>query len=260
VQPSVVFFHVMKCAGTSVRDGLAKGVAGYRFGPEVFELDGEMAKRAAAGKDPENWRFRDALLAYLIMAEHRKVVLGHFRYRDRYESLIDDAHFVTVLRDPVERLVSLYKYRRFKDDVDVPVSMSFEEFIATPRWSKEGHQYVTTFRGNDDLDPRSDEGVEAAISNLRRFAAVGFTDRLDEFASRIGQLVERQVTIPVMNTSPAPQGSDDREFTADVLAFAKDVCAPDLAVFEQLASESARSATSDRSSEANHHIAAGDAS
>lgn len=230
----VVFFHVMKCAGTSVRDGLSKGVAGYRYGPQVFELDGEIAKRAAAGKDPDNWSFRDALLAYLIMSEHSQVVLGHFRYRDRYESLLGDAHFVTVLRDPVDRLVSLYKYRRFKDDVDVPVSMSFAEFVATPRWSKEGHAYVTTFRGRDDLDPRSDEAVAAAVANLRRFAAVGFTQRIDEFAHQVGQLTGQDVTIPVINTSPAPEGSDSGEFNAEALAYAREVCAPDLAVFEQL--------------------------
>ncbi len=232
VSPSVVFLHVMKCGGTSVRDGVAKGVAGYRFGPEVFELDGEIAKRAAAGRDPDNWRFRDALLAYLIMAQHPQVVLGHFRYRDRYEPLHGEAHFVTVLRDPVERVVSLYKYRKFKDTVDVPVSMSFEDFIASPRWAKEGHAYVDIFRGRDDLDSRSQEAIDAAVTNLRRFAVVGFTDRLDDFAESVGRLVEREVTIPLMNTSPAP--AEANGISADVLARAREVCAPDIAVFEQL--------------------------
>ena len=172
----LVFFHVMKCGGTSVRTGLAMGAAGRREGPEIFELDGQMAKVAAGGTDKDNWVFRDALLGYVVTAMKPAVVLGHFRYRDRYHDLVDKAHFVTVLRDPVDRLVSLYKYRRYKEDVDVSVSISLDEFLRTTRWAKEGHAYVDTFSGRDDLDPRSSEAVSAAVANLGRFAVVGFTE------------------------------------------------------------------------------------
>ena len=122
-QRPVVFLHVMKCGGTSVRAGLAEGLAGQRHGPGVFELDGDAAKYAAAGNDQDNWRFRDALLPYVLTALEPAIVLGHFRYRDRYKDLLDRSHFVTVMREPVDRLVSLYRYRRYKETVDVPVSM-----------------------------------------------------------------------------------------------------------------------------------------
>ncbi len=94
----VVFFHVMKCGGTSVRVGLSDGHHRAREGPEVFELDGEAAKLSAGGSDRDNWKFRDALLPYVLRAMRPPVVLGHFRYRDAYQDLMDDAHFVTVLR------------------------------------------------------------------------------------------------------------------------------------------------------------------
>ena len=58
----VVFFHVMKCGGTSVRNGLALGLTGQREGGECFELNGEAAKAAAAGKHADNQVLR-ALLA-----------------------------------------------------------------------------------------------------------------------------------------------------------------------------------------------------
>jgi hypothetical protein len=227
----LVFFHVMKCGGTSVRAALATGVAARRNGPDVFELDGEAAKVAAGGTDLDNWTFRDALLPYVLQTLRPPVVLGHFRYRDRYAQVVDSAHFVTVLRDPVERIVSLYKYRRYKADVDVPVSLTFDEFLATKRWAKEGHLYVDTFRGRDDLDSRSDEAVAAAVANLRHFAVVGFLDRLEDFSSRVTECTGKPVTIPIYNTSPAPEDSD---IDAAARERAKAVCEPDCRLYEQV--------------------------
>jgi hypothetical protein len=232
VSTPVVFFHVMKCGGTSVRAALATGVAGRRHGPDVFELDGQAAARAAGGTDADNWVFRDALLPYVLDAVRPKVVLGHFRYRDRYHDLADEARFVTVLRDPVERIVSLYRYRRYKDDVDVPVDMSFDEFLASSRWSKEGHLYVSTFCGRDDLDPKSEEAVAAAVANLRRFAVVGLTDRLDDFARRVSAVIGAKVTMPVLNTSPAPRDHPDADIGPESLERARLVCAPDYGVYQ----------------------------
>jgi len=269
----VVFFHVMKCGGTSVRAALAKGalapiddaetsapdgsgakvaaggthpeisepvategtaaqVAPGATHAEIFELDGTAAKVAAGGAHADNWRFRDALLLYVLQAMRPSLVLGHFRYRDRCQELADSAHFVTVLRDPVERMVSLYKYRRYKDGIDVAVSTDFEEFIATKRWMKEGHAYVDVFSGTDDLDPRSDEAIAAAVANLRRFAVVGFTDRLEDFSSQVSSLWGREVSIPILNQSPAPE-LPESEIGAGALEQARVVCEPDIRVYEQ---------------------------
>jgi SAM-dependent methyltransferase len=233
----VVFFHVMKCGGTSVRAALAEGAAGdakkdvHRPGPRIFELDGEIAKYAAGGANRENWLFRDALLPYVLRAMNPAVVLGHFRYRDRYQELAGSAHFVTVLRDPVDRIVSLYKYRRYKSGIDVPVSLTFEEFLATPRWMKEGHIYIDTFCGRDGLDPRSDLAIAAAVANLERFAVIGFTERLDNFSTLVTAQIGKRVSVPMYNTSPAPQ---DEQIGESALEQARTVCAPDISLYEEI--------------------------
>ena len=228
----VVFLHVMKCGGTSVRAGLAKGATGGRDGRGIFELDGTAAKVAAAGTDADNWAFRDALLPYVLDTMHPTLVLGHFRYRTRYERLLDAAHFVTVLRDPVERIVSLYKYRRYKEGVDVPVSISFDEYLASKRWAREGHAYVDAFCGEEGVDARSQGAIDAAVANLSRFAVVGFTDRLDPFAEGVTACMGRPVSIPVLNESPAPPGGSD--IAPSSLVTAREVCAPDLEVYERI--------------------------
>lgn len=231
----VVFLHVMKCGGTSVRAALAEGVVGRRSDPAIFELDGQAAARAAGGTDQDNWRFRDALLRYVLEAVQPRLVLGHFRYRDEHEDLLDRAHYVTLLRDPVDRLVSLYRYRRYKDDVDVRVTMPFDEFLASSRWSKEGHLYVRTFCGRDDLDPTSDEAVEAAVRNLLRLSVVGVTERTGDFGRRVSDAVGRRVAIPVLNTSPAPADDPEAHIDAASLERAREVCEPDRRVYEQVA-------------------------
>jgi hypothetical protein len=229
----LVFFHVMKCGGTSVRSALARAATGGPAGPGVFELDGQAAIRAVDGDNRRNWAFRDVLLRYVLGATTPPgVVLGHFRFRDEHVAHLGSAHFVTVLRDPVDRLVSLHRYRRWKEGVDVPFSGTLAEFLEVPRWQKEGHLYVETFCGRDGLDPRSDEAVAAAVGNLRRFAAVGILDRLDVFASAVGSLLGAPVAIPTLNTTPAPADGAGAVADRAVLDRAREICEPDVRVFE----------------------------
>ena len=195
----VVFLHVMKCGGSSVRAALANGIAGSRRGAGVFEYDGRTANAVIPSRAGESLaalgerrvQFADALLPYVLLTDRPKVVLGHFRYHDHFTALLEGrANFVTVLREPVERLVSLYRYRRFKAGVELPVDVPLPELIASGRWDHLGHTYVDTFKGDDALDASTPAALDAAMRNLDRFATVGFTDDLD--GSRGVRLVARR--------------------------------------------------------------------
>ena len=221
----VVFLHVMKCGGSAVRAGLATGLTGARHGPSVFELDGRATKAAAGGNILDDWAFRDALLHYVVATQDPAVVVGHFRYRDAHAPLLERAHVVTVLRDPVERLLSLYRYRRYGAGVDrprprtldLPLSRTLEEQVASDRWVGEGHRYVSTFCGHDGLDPRSDAAIDATVANLRRFALVGVAEDLDRFGEELSAIVGTPIAFPVLNTSPAPVPEPSHEVDPAVL-------------------------------------------
>jgi hypothetical protein len=241
--PTVVFLHVMKCGGSSVRAGLAQGIAGSRQGPDVFEYDGRIASAAIPARDGETFgsvgerrvHFADALLPYVILANRPRLILGHFRYRDHFTPLLDGrAIFVTVLRDPVERFVSLYRYRRFGAGVDLPVSVTLPDLIASGRWDHLGHTYVGTFSGDDRLDPSSPAALDAAVANLRRFAVVGFTQDLDGFAGSVSSLVGSAIDIPRLNSSPAPQGHADAEIEPETLAAVAKLCEADRRLYERI--------------------------
>ena len=111
------------------------------------------------------------------------------------------------------------------------MEIGFDELIRSGRWKNFGHEYVDIFCGSDDLDPCSNEAADAAVANLRRFDAVGFIDRLDEFSSRVTECLGKPVTIPVLNRSPAPA---DADIDAAALELARELCAPDYRVYDQL--------------------------
>jgi hypothetical protein len=232
----VVFFHVMKCGGTSIRAGLIDALAGGEPS-EFFELDGRASVHATgwmAGRD-DLWRFRDALLLYVLEAMQPSLVVGHFRFHERHARLLDSAHLVTVLRNPVERLISLYEYRRFGGASLRPTSLTFEDYLATEEAEMEGRRYVETFYGGARHDATSAEAVDRAIQHLRQFAAVGFLGDIDDFTVRLGALTGTSVGVPFLNRSAAPTGHRDHlpETTVERL---QEICRPDLRVFHALES------------------------
>jgi hypothetical protein len=227
----IVFFHVMKCGGTSIRAAIAHAVGADQAPWRAVELDGRAAKAAAGGEVADDWRFRDAWLPYVLKTARPGAVVGHLRYRDRHAPLASEASFVTLLRDPVERVLSLYRYRRHKQGVDLPISRGLEEQIASGRWAREGHRYVDTFCGRDQLDPTSSEAVDATLANLDRFAAVGLMDDLAAFAAQLTTLLDVPVDIPVLNAGPAPA---DEELDPCLRAELRAMCGPDLAVYDRL--------------------------
>lgn len=228
---TVVFFHVMKCGGTSVRRSLADSAPRGR--DDVFTLDGSAAMAAVGGlvHQAENWRFRAELLGYLLHGNPPPVIMGHFRYANALEQFLDRSDFVTVLRPPVERLVSLYRYRHFsgrEEGIAAPPSLAAT--LADPGWVPAGHHYVETFCGDPALDPRSDEAIDSAIANLGRFRVVGHTDDMAGFASRVTQACGRTVEVNRKNSSPAPDDhvDDATELSDELAAF----CGPDQRVYD----------------------------
>src|SRR5882757_7508321 len=101
----LISLHVPKCAGSALLEAL-KGI----YGEENFYLDYEdqvIRPASPVNMDPEGYvRYFKTLREQKLAG--KRVVHGHF-YLPKYADL-KDALRITVLRDPVDRLISHYFY------------------------------------------------------------------------------------------------------------------------------------------------------
>lgn len=176
--PPVVFFHLFKCGGTSVIHRLRRSLPRGRF----LHVRDPRAFAATLAADPAEAR------RYRAVAGHLDIGLLAERF--------PDARWATLLRDPVDRMLS--QYHHFRRAAETPGDTG-----------SEGHHFRAAFCADNDLagfvaseDPRitvytrnfmarklagwppgrlADEADlrDAALDALSRFAVVGTTDTLD---------------------------------------------------------------------------------
>lgn len=110
-----------------------------------------------------------------LVAEARvgvKCVLGHYLY-GIHENFPSPHAYFTMLREPVERILSMYSYHKTQSHQMWARDATLAEFLvrhgpATNRQTA----YLCGLRCSPDL--------EKAKENLRSFAAVGITERFDD--------------------------------------------------------------------------------
>ena len=166
--PQVVFVHLQKTAGATLRSLFFS-----QYRPEsLLKLEGER-------------RTSDALLAaYWASAEEQRrvqAVVGHFAGRDW--DFGPEARYVTVLRDPVERVVSMY-YHLQKHGSEHGKGLSLSEFVTEDDTRGTVHNFQTRVLGQvGGISPPHLTPATLALAkrNLeQRFVVVGLTERFDE--------------------------------------------------------------------------------
>ncbi|MPZ55772.1 MAG: hypothetical protein GEU91_04585 [Rhizobiales bacterium] len=124
----VVFAHIPKTAGTSMRNMLVAALPGaikiFDYGPETGKIEGDFVNMFTGNaQTPEEIFAMRGELA----RDQSLLVSGHFNV-GKYLGAFHPASFITFLRHPLERIVSSYKYYvrslSFKG--------SFSEFYETP--------------------------------------------------------------------------------------------------------------------------------
>lgn len=175
---TLIFLHVPKTGGISVSQAIVR-----RFHEdEVFHV-----RNSAHEKSPVFAKTHGTIDEFksLSRRERRRFrcILGHMHF-GLHEHVPGPAAYVTLLRDPVERLLSHYgQYCRmvqnneFGDEATVP---SLEEFCRLKSRAWDNHQ--TRFLCGWQFDRHSgQENLDRAKENLSRwFRVVGTLERFDE--------------------------------------------------------------------------------
>jgi len=169
-ETGIVFLHVPKTGGTSLR--------------RLFELNvPEEARHMPATRAADYARELRGLAPERKAA--LRLVAGHMFF-GVHELLPGGWRYVTVLRDPVDRCVSLYGYvRRQSEHPDHARAKScrLEEF---ERGDNTATRFISGIGFTPGPCPRS--ALDTARANIEQhFLLVGVTERLDDFAATLCQ-------------------------------------------------------------------------
>ena len=230
----IIFFHVPKCGGTSVHQGLARAVTLRGFG--ALHLDPEASRIAADAVGDDLLAFRDRWLVYHAVQRRSHLIGGHFAYVPALADLAEDYHLVTLLREPRSQLLSQFFYNRDKarsDHFGIDPGVSLKEFLRSELALEVGANYVRTFTDPHlRAEARSPQALATALGNLERFDAVGALEHLGLWQARLSQILGRPVRFGHENPSPTAKSARAAEVDPEARALADRVCAPNAAVYE----------------------------
>jgi hypothetical protein len=207
---TLIFLHIGKTAGTTLRTILEKQ---YKISNRVLL---------------ESSRWELTLADFPKLPEERRgqpLVYGHLSY-GLHEWVPRPVTYITILRDPVHRIVSHYHWVRRGTkhrlhDLVVSRDMSLLEY-ATEGISPELDNGQTRMIAGDTTTPVGEAGremLERAKRNIKtHFSAVGFTERFDESVvmmkrvlgwSRIPPYVRRHDSSQSRPRPPTPESVKD---------------------------------------------------
>ncbi len=180
------FLHVPKSGGTALTLHLRNVLGRQR----VFHI-GE-------------GRYRNAPLEGLM--KRYSIITGHFNLGQVPERLFDTTFFFTFLREPVDRIVSMYHFFKEGDlDSDHRVRINEEWSLAgaLDKWVRPGectawsNEQTFLFSGAPDPDQPPETLLPLALRNLERFDFVGIHERFAEGVGCLGRLRGWPLDAPV---------------------------------------------------------------
>lgn len=193
-RPRIVFIHTPKTGGTSINSYFKEHVGPKR--------SGRMIEHEALSREPG---------MFARQARSAKFVTGHMSWTTFERCRTDNTFGFTILRNPYDRLRSLYHYianipagHGRGEQLDNMQGLSLEEFLSSQdkkvRFYTDNY-FARQFAGSLDtlVDNSRDRLrlVDPAIANLSSLDLVGFNDDMDEASA----LVAREAGLP-----PPPRG------------------------------------------------------
>ena len=171
-EKTILFLHIPKTGGST----LSK-IASQNYDSHfIYRIDGKR------GQDSVN-EFQK------LPIENKKKIKfleGHFSF-GLHEHLSQLSTYITILREPVDRVISTYYYllntpmHPFHKDV-IENNMSFEECLESKFFSFRNNSQVRMLSGTNKYGGYSNEILEMAKYNLKNFfSVVGTTENFDDF-------------------------------------------------------------------------------
>lgn len=173
-QKSLIFLHIPKAAGSTLHRIIARQYAS----DSICSIDG--------------LRVHESIAEFKQLPEAKrseiKVLKGHMRF-GLHEYLPQPSTYITILRDPVERIISHYYYVRrspehYLYEQVTSRNMSLKDYICsgiTKELNNSQTRLLCTKTALETYEQGSTKILESAKKNLQEeFAVVGLAERFDE--------------------------------------------------------------------------------
>lgn len=232
-----VFFHLPKCGGTSVAEAMYATVP---FSQRIGVLDAVSTRRAAAmaihGRDdpflchedlPNGQQVFDLReqLQLQHMAWDTWLIHGHVLHSEMAMKAFGDLYrYVTLMRDPVERMISNFGMAQrtgvFPGEID--------DYLESGVARSHSQVFLRYLYGQNAIsDDQIPQAVDIAKERLSMFALIGFLDDLDGFSRRYRDIFGVTLKIRRLNAAPGkrPEIGDAQR------ARIAEMCAPDTEIY-----------------------------
>ncbi len=242
----LVFHHIPKTAGTTVSSELRKAAGLLKWGPisgkstdaVIRRVHGEKPDERGASTDDMDAQyriqeFRRYILLYHLMQE-KQLINGHVFYDDAFRHAFEDDYcFVSLLRQPVERLVSHYLYNRYQArHREFP---AFKDYLDTPRAKLVANLQVVFLAGCQYRDVTWQERTSAAMKHAENMSFLGSVDNLDRFADYLSTQFGRRINFDrPRKTSKSPGEASEILSNASWRARMEQMCRYDIELYDQV--------------------------
>lgn len=171
--PIVLYLHVPKAGGTTLGEYVFNQCRTIGGRDEGLMHSGVLFLPYGFIKEPSL-----AIPAYvfpLLARADLRAVIGHFWF-GLHACVGRPAQYITLLRDPVERTLSLYHYLHADGQV------TLDDFVVTPALKEVDNDQTRRIAGVDPgIGECTEEILRVAKNNLREhFTVVGVTERFEE--------------------------------------------------------------------------------
>jgi hypothetical protein len=174
IQPIPLFLHIPKCGGSTIahviyqqcHSASREHKRSKYWHRGVYFYPAGLFSRPSAPSNPE--------VAGMLSRSDLRAVVGHFSF-GIHQHVPAPSLYVTALRNPVSRILSLYDELRLQKHIEMPL----DQFVLNPPYNIHNDQ---TRRIAGLVESEEEEGIfQIAMKNLKsHFAVVGLTEKMDE--------------------------------------------------------------------------------